>query len=58
MATAENLSSEASGLVLPGMGRALVSAGMLAQKTAEELFRKAQANKKTFTVESKGSGAV
>ena len=58
MATAENLSSEASGLALPGMGRALVSAGMLAQKTAEELFRKAQANKTTFTVELTGSGAV
>jgi type IV pilus assembly protein PilB len=58
MATAENLISEASGLALPGMGRALVSAGMLAQKAAEDLFRKAQTNRTSFTAELTDSGAV
>jgi type IV pilus assembly protein PilB len=49
---------EASALALPGLGRALVSAGKLGQKAAEDLYRKAQANRTSFIAELTGSGAV
>jgi type IV pilus assembly protein PilB len=45
-------------LALPGLGRALVSAGKLGQKSAEEIYRKAQANRTSFIAELTGSGAV
>jgi type IV pilus assembly protein PilB len=50
--------AEASALALPGLGRALVSAGKLGQKAAEDLFRKATANRTSFIAELTGSGAV
>jgi len=50
--------SEASAVALPGLGRALVSAGKLGQKAAEEIYRKAQANRTSFIAELTGSGAV
>src|SRR3954462_7205856 len=50
--------TEASALALPGLGRALVSAGKLGQKAAEEIYRKAQANRTSFIAELTGSGAV
>src|SRR3569833_647430 len=50
--------TEASAVALPGLGRALVSAGKLGQKAAEESFRKAQANRTSFIAELTGSGAV
>jgi type IV pilus assembly protein PilB len=49
--------TEAS-VALPGLGRALVSAGKLGQKAAEETYRKAQANRTSFIAELTGSGAV
>ncbi|MEJ8837125.1 type IV-A pilus assembly ATPase PilB [Ramlibacter sp. AN1133] len=49
---------EASALALPGLGRALVVAGKLGQKAAEEIFRKAKANRTSFIAELTGSGAV
>jgi type IV pilus assembly protein PilB len=58
MATADRVAPENSGLALPGMGRALVSAGMLGQKAAEDLYLKAQTNRTSFTAELTGSGAV
>src|SRR5688572_23278177 len=45
-------------LALPGLGRALVSAGKLGQKSAEDLYKKAQANRTSFIAELTGSGAV
>ena len=45
-------------MALPGLGRALVSAGKLAQKTAEELYKKAQVGRTSFIAELTGSGAV
>lgn len=45
-------------LALPGLGRALVSAGKLGQKSAEDIYRKAQANRTSFIAELTGSGAV
>lgn len=50
--------TEATALALPGLGRALVSAGKLGQKAAEELYKKAQANRTSFIAELTGSGAV
>jgi len=45
-------------LALPGLGRALILAGKLEQKSAEELFRKASSNRTSFIAELTGSGAV
>ena len=45
-------------MALPGLGRALVSAGKLGQKAAEDLYRKAQSGRTTFIAELTGSGAV
>ena len=50
--------AEASALALPGLGRALVTAGKLGQKAAEDLFRKATSNRTSFIAELTGSGAV
>src|SRR3954467_6677353 len=50
--------TEASALALPGLGRALVSAGKLGQKAAEDIYRKAKANRTSFIAELTGSGAV
>jgi type IV pilus assembly protein PilB len=50
--------TEASALALPGLGRALVSAGKLPQRAAEDIYRKAQANRTSFIAELTGSGAV
>ena len=43
---------------LSGIGRALVAAGTLDQKTAEMLYGKAQASRKSFVAELVDSGAV
>jgi type IV pilus assembly protein PilB len=45
-------------IALPGLGRALVSAGKLGQKSAEDLYRKALSSKNSFIAELVGSGAV
>jgi len=48
----------ALGAALPGLGRTLVMTGKLSQKSAEEIFSKAQANRTSFIAELTGSGAV
>src|SRR5574343_1405545 len=45
-------------VALPGLGRALILAGKLEQKSAEDIFRKAAANRTSFIAELTGSGAV
>jgi type IV pilus assembly protein PilB len=45
-------------MALPGLGRALVSAGKLQQKAAEDLYKKAQSGRTSFIAELTGSGAV
>ena len=45
-------------LALPGLGRALISAGKLGQKSAEDIFRKASSNRTSFIAELTGSGYV
>lgn len=47
-----------STMALPGLARALVSAGKLPIKTAEELYGKAQSKRTSFIAELTGSGAV
>jgi type IV pilus assembly protein PilB len=50
--------TEASAVALPGLGRALVSAGKLGQKSADDIYKKAQSNRTSFIAELTGSGAV
>ncbi len=45
-------------MALPGLGRALISAGQLSQKIAEDLYRKSQTSRTSFIAELTGSGAV
>jgi type IV pilus assembly protein PilB len=45
-------------LALPGLGRALIAAGKLGQKSAEDIFRKASSNRTSFIAELTGSGYV
>ncbi|MDF2462497.1 MAG: pilB [Ramlibacter sp.] len=45
-------------MALPGLARALISAGKLGQKSAEDISRKALANRNSFIGELTGSGAV
>jgi type IV pilus assembly protein PilB len=58
MAAADPALSDSTSLALPGLARALVSAGKLGQKSAEDLCGKAQANRSSFIAELTGSGAV
>ncbi|QIM54476.1 type IV-A pilus assembly ATPase PilB [Hydrogenophaga crocea] len=58
MASADTVNQESPSMALPGLGRALVSAGKLGQKAAEELYRKAQSSRTSFIAELTGSGAV
>ena len=49
---------ESPATALPGLGRALILAGKLGQKSAEEIYRKAQSARTSFIAELTGSGAV
>ena len=58
MATIDPLQRDSQPIALPGLGRALIAAGKLGQKPAEDLYRKALASKNSFIAELMGSGAV
>lgn len=58
MAAIEPVTKQQAGPALPGLGRALVLAGKLGQKAAEEILRKAQTSRTSFIAELTGSGAV
>ncbi len=58
MAPVDTLHRDAAPIALPGLGRALVAAGKLGQKSAEDIYRKALASKNSFIAELVGSGAV
>ena len=58
MAAVESLTKEASTVALPGLGRALVIAGKLGQKAAEDIFSKAKSGRTSFIAELTGSGVV
>ncbi|MBU6502303.1 MAG: type IV-A pilus assembly ATPase PilB [Burkholderiales bacterium] len=58
MAVVDSISKEVPAMALPGLGRTLVSAGKLGQKSAEEIFRKSLTSRTSFIAELTGSGAV
>jgi type IV pilus assembly protein PilB len=58
MAAVDPATAEAPSMALPGLARALISAGKLGQKSAEDLARKAAANRTSFIAELTGSGVV
>ena len=58
MATIDTLTNNVVSMALPGLGRALVAAGKLGQKAAEDIYRKAQNGRTSFIAELTGSGAV
>ncbi|QEA12048.1 type IV-A pilus assembly ATPase PilB [Comamonas flocculans] len=51
MATAGTAPKEAAAVALPSLARALMSAGKLAQNSAEDISRKAQASRNSFIAE-------
>ena len=58
MAAVEYVTKEPSTVALPGLGRALVIAGKLGQKAAEDIFKKAKTGRTSFIAELTGSGVV
>ncbi len=58
MASVDTAQPESPITALPGLGRALILAGKLGQKSAEEIFRKAQVSRTSFIAELTGSGVV
>jgi len=58
MASVDTVIQDSPSMALPGLGRALVSAGKLGQKAAEDLYKKAQSSRTSFIAELTGSGAV
>jgi type IV pilus assembly protein PilB len=58
MASLDTVNQDTPSMALPGLGRALVSAGKLGQKAAEDLYKKAQSGRTSFIAELTGSGAV
>jgi type IV pilus assembly protein PilB len=58
MASVDTVIQDSSSMALPGLGRALVSAGKLKQKAAEDLYKKAQSARTSFIAELTNSGAV
>ena len=58
MAAVESILPESPTIALPGLGRALILAGKLGQKSAEDIYRKASSSRTSFIAELTGSGAV
>jgi type IV pilus assembly protein PilB len=58
MAAVDTIQRESPAIALPGLGRALVTAGKLGQTSAEDIYRKTLAGKSSFIAELVGSGAV
>jgi hypothetical protein len=58
MAAGDTPQTQTASVALPGLGRALVLAGKLGQKFAEEIYRKAESSRTSFIAELTGSGAV
>ncbi|MBY0455021.1 MAG: type IV-A pilus assembly ATPase PilB [Burkholderiaceae bacterium] len=58
MAAVDPTPKDSATVALPGLGRALISAGKLTQKEAEDIYRKSQASRQSFIAELTGSGAV
>jgi type IV pilus assembly protein PilB len=57
-ASVDSILQDASAIALPGLGRAMVAAGKLGQRAAEDVYRKSVSNKTSFISELVGSGIV
>ena len=58
MAAAEPPVKDSSTVALPGLARALISAGKLPAKTAEEIYQRSLISRSSFIAELTGTGAV
>ncbi len=58
MAATDSTTSAPARIALPGLGRALVVAGKIGQRAAEDIYQKAQTSRTSFIAELTGSGAV
>jgi type IV pilus assembly protein PilB len=58
MAAIDTSTRESPSSALPGLGRALVLAGKLGQKSAEEIYKKATSGRTSFIAELMGSGSA
>ncbi|MFZ3120330.1 MAG: type IV-A pilus assembly ATPase PilB [Variovorax sp.] len=58
MAAAEPPVKDSSTIALPGLARALISAGKLPAKTAEEIYQRSLISRSSFIAELTGTGAV
>lgn len=57
-ASVDTALQESSSLPLPGIGRAMVAAGKLGQKSAEDIYSKAVSGNNSFVAELVGSGVL
>ena len=55
MAAAEPLVKDGASIALPGLARALVAAGKLPAKTAEEIYQKSLSGRSSFIAELTGT---
>jgi type IV pilus assembly protein PilB len=58
MAAADSVLADLPSVALPGLARALISAGKLEKKSAVDVSKKAHSNRTSFIAELVGSGAV
>ncbi|MGF6526403.1 type IV-A pilus assembly ATPase PilB [Variovorax sp. PvP013] len=58
MATAEPHAKDSPPVALPGLARALISAGKLEGRAAEDIYRRSLASRTSFIAELTGTGAV
>ena len=58
MAAVDTTQKDSVTVALPGLGRALISVAKLTQKSAEDVFRKSQANRTSFIAELTQSGVI
>jgi type IV pilus assembly protein PilB len=58
MASVDTVIHDTPPVALPGLGRALVAAGKLGQRAAEDIYQRAQSRRTSFIAELAGSGAV
>jgi type IV pilus assembly protein PilB len=57
-ASVDSILQDSNAIALPGLGRAMVAAGKLGQKAAEDIYGKSVSNKTSFISELVGSGIV
>jgi type IV pilus assembly protein PilB len=58
MAAVDSAQKDSASISLPGLGRALISAGKLTPKAAEDIYKKSLAGRSSFIAEVTGTGVV